>query len=86
MDNYQPHAWNLRFDTRQDDDHCDMVVHLDAGDRSLSGHKRSRRDPSDPAMPQVGEELAAARALHELAKHLTDDAWAVIESHPTTSA
>ncbi len=57
-----------------------MVVHLDAGDRSLSGTGRSRRNPSDPSVPQVGEELAAARALHDLANHLTDDARVMIEA------
>ncbi len=81
MESVQPHGWTLGFETREDEDHCDMVVHLDAGDRSLSGHGRSRRNPSDPSVPQVGEELAAARALQDLARHLTDDAWAMIESH-----
>ncbi|MDG2113842.1 MAG: DUF1876 family protein [Actinomycetota bacterium] len=57
-----------------------MVVHLDAGDRSLSGQGRSRRNPADPSVPQVGEELAAARALHDLANHLTEDARATIEA------
>jgi hypothetical protein len=76
-----PHRWKLSFVTREDEDHCDIVVHLDAGDRSLSGHGRSRRNPADPSLPQVGEELAAARALHDLANHLTQDAWAMIESH-----
>ena len=56
-----------------------MVVHLDAGDRSFSGHGRSRRNPHDPSVPQVGEELAAARALHDLANHVTEDAWGTIE-------
>jgi hypothetical protein len=63
-----------------------MVVHLNAGDRSLSGIGRSRRNSSDPSSPQVGEELAAARALHDLANHLIDDAWAMIEKRsPNTS-
>jgi hypothetical protein len=62
-----------------------MVVHLDAGDRSLSGYGRSRRNPTDPSRPQIGEELAAARALHDLARHLTDDAWAMIEAYPTST-
>jgi hypothetical protein len=37
-------------------------------------------------MPRVGEELAAARALHDLANHLTEDAWRIIEaaSHANT--
>ena len=83
MDTYQAHAWTLRFETREDEDHCEMVVHLDAGDRSLAGFGRSRRNPTDPSMPQVGEELAAARALTDLARHLTDDAWRMIESYPS---
>lgn len=80
MADLTPHAWTLTFETREDDDHCDMVVHLDAGDRSLSGRGRSRRNPIDPKVPQVGEELAAARALHDLANHLTEDAWSTIET------
>jgi hypothetical protein len=85
MESFQPHQWTLRFETREDKDHCDIVVHLDAGDRSLSGYGRSRRNPTDPSMPQVGEELAAARALHELARHLTEDAWTMIESYPSAN-
>jgi hypothetical protein len=85
MKSFEPHRWMLVFETREDDDHCDMVVHLDAGDRSFSGHGRSRRNPVDPSMPQVGEELAAARALHDLATRLTQDAWNVIESHPSAT-
>lgn len=81
MEELTPHNWKLTFETREDMDHCEMVVHLEAGDRSLSGHGRSRRNPADPAVPQIGEELAAARALHDLANHLTEDAWAMIERH-----
>lgn len=73
------HPWKLTFETDEDADHCEMVVHLDAGDRSLSGRGTSRRNPTDPSVPQVGEELAAARALHDLANHLTEDAWSTIE-------
>jgi hypothetical protein len=83
MESFTPHSWKLTFETGEDMDHCDMVVHLEAGDRSLSGHGRSRRNPVDPAVPQIGEELAAARALHDLANRLTEDAWAMIERHST---
>lgn len=79
----QPHPWKLTFEVREDEDHCEMVVHLDAGDRSLSGRGVSRRNPTDPSVPQIGEELAAARALHDLANHLTNDAWFAIESYPS---
>lgn len=64
---------------REDSDHCEVTAHLDAGDRSLEGFGKSRRNPADPSVPQVGEELATARALQDLARHLTDDAWRMIE-------
>ncbi|RZV43202.1 MAG: DUF1876 domain-containing protein [Acidimicrobiales bacterium] len=79
----EPHSWKLTFETREDEDHCEMVVHLDAGDRSMAGFGRSTRNPSDPSVPQVGEELAAARALTDLAHKLSDDAWKAIETFST---
>ena len=86
MEALQPHTWKLTFETREDEDHCEMVVHLDAGDRSLSGLGRSRRNSSDLSSPQIGEELAAARALHDLANHLIDDAWTMVEEHSSTTS
>jgi hypothetical protein len=78
MDTVQRH-WDVRLDIREDADHCEVTAHLDAGDRGLKGVGRSRRNPADPTMPQVGEELATARALHDLAHHLSQDAWRMIE-------
>jgi hypothetical protein len=71
--------WTLELMIREDEDHCEVIAHLDAGDRSLEGSGLSRRNPDDPKVPQVGEELATARALTDLAKHLTEDAWRMIE-------
>ena len=51
------------------------------GDRRLGGWGRARRNPTDPEMPRVGEELAAARALSDLAHHLVDEAARTIEQH-----
>ncbi len=79
------HPWKLTFESKEDVDHCVTVVHLDAGDRSLSGVGRSRRNPGDPSVPWIGEELAAARALHDLANHLTDDAMAAVEAFPSVN-
>lgn len=73
------HAWKVTFVTKEDADCCDVTVHLDAGDRSLSGFGRARRSPADPSVPQIGEELATARALQDLAHHLLDDAYRMIE-------
>ncbi len=84
MDTVQRH-WDVRLEIREDGDHCEVTAHLDAGDRGLAGVGRSRRNPADPTLPQVGEELATARALHDLAHHLSQDAWSMIEefANPT---
>jgi hypothetical protein len=71
--------WTVTLDMQETKDHCEVTAHLDAGDRGLAGKGRSRRNPVDPAVPQVGEELATARALQDLALHLTEDAWRMIE-------
>jgi hypothetical protein len=78
--------WDVRLELREDGDHCEVVAHLDAGDRSLAGVGRSRRNPADPAIPQIGEELATARALYDLAHHLSQDAWRMIEDFPRATA
>jgi hypothetical protein len=83
---FSPHAWTLRFEGREDDQHCEMAVHLDAGTKSYVGHGRSRRNPTDPQVPRVGEELAAARALHDLANQLTNDAWDIIDMYGKANA
>lgn len=71
--------WDVRLELTESTDACEVIAHLDAGDRSLSGVGRARRNPVDPSLPQVGEELATARALHDLAHHLSQDAWRMIE-------
>lgn len=53
--------------------------------REFSGWGRARRNPSDPNIPVVGEELAVARALSELSHHLVSaaaDAIERFEGHP----
>ena len=85
MESLQPHSWTLRFETHEDEDHCDMVVHL--GTR-VTGRCPGTDDPVGiprTILSQVGEELAAARALQDLARHLTEDAWTMIESHPAST-
>ncbi len=51
---------------------------------SLEGHGRARRNPHDPSVREIGEELATARALRDLADRLlqaTSDDIAEIEGH-----
>lgn len=46
----------------------------------LRGHGTSRRNPRDEAEPRIGDELAAARALSDLAHQLLSVAASDIES------
>lgn len=81
--------WDVRLELNETSDACEVVAHLDAGDRGMVGVGRARRNPADPSLPQVGEELATARALHDLAHHLSQDAWQMIEDgqmHPADRA
>jgi len=56
-----------------DDDHTSAraVLETPAG-RSLQGEGRARRNPTDRPVPEIGDELAAARALSDLAHRLLD--------------
>ena len=54
----------------------------------LRGHGTSRRNPRDESEPRIGDELAAARALSDLAHELLAAAASDIESKthvPATS-
>jgi hypothetical protein len=53
---------------------------LPVGDRRFGGWGRARRNPADPELPRVGEELAVARALSDLAHHLVEEAAGMIEA------
>ena len=59
---------------------------LSVGTRQFGGWGRARRNPTDPEMPRVGEELAVARALLDLAHNLIDEAAQTIEQHEGRSA
>ena len=55
------------------------------GAATFGGWGRARRNPSDPNVPHIGEELATARALSDLAHRLLDAAADAIEEregHP----
>lgn len=55
-------------------------VTLSAGERRLNAHGSARRNPLDPDLPRVGEELALARALSSLAHELVGDAIDCLEA------
>lgn len=71
--------WTVEIAFTEDEDRTRADAWLRGGGRELSGWGRARRNPSDPDVPLVGEELAAARALADLSHKLIGAALEVIE-------
>lgn len=77
--------WTVEIVFTEDDGGTRADARLSIGTRALSGWGRSRRNPADPDVPAIGEELAAARAISDLAHQLVHeaaDAVEAFEGHP----
>jgi hypothetical protein len=74
-----PRTWTVTITFREDDDRTRADAILGGADFDLAGWGRARRNPDDPDVPMIGEEVAAARALDDLAHHLLDRAAHAIE-------
>ncbi|WP_402468998.1 DUF1876 domain-containing protein [Isoptericola aurantiacus] len=86
------HTWNIAVQLFDSDDlvregrltSAHATLTTSAG-TSLEGRGEARRNPDDPSVPEIGEELATARALRDLADRLlaaTSDDIAAFEHHP----
>jgi hypothetical protein len=66
---------------QEDADHTIAQASIDLRGVHFTGNGQARRNPTDPRVPMVGEELATARALSELAHKLMDAAADTISEH-----
>lgn len=73
-------VWSVSIVFTEDEDKTRADALLEGGPGELRGWGRARRNPVDPDVPAVGEEIAAARALHDLAHHLLEAAASSIET------
>ena len=64
----------IEMSFEQDADHTEARAALVLRGARFSGLGRARRNPADPNLPMVGEELAAARALSDLSHKLVEAA------------
>lgn len=72
--------WTVEIEFQADeDDQTRADAWLRSGERMLHGVGRAKRNPDDPYVPAIGEELAAAQALSELTHKLVHQAAHVIE-------
>lgn len=82
-------TWTVQvtLDEQGDDTHADATLSLESK-TEIRGHGQSRRNPIDESVPRIGDELATARALSDLAHQLLAAAATDIESRthvPATS-
>jgi hypothetical protein len=68
-------SWTVRVDLGEHEGTTRAIAHLRTGDRtSLIGTGTARLNPAEPDVPEIGDELAAARALSDLAHALLEAA------------
>jgi hypothetical protein len=70
----------MRFEEDDDRTHAIATLRTPTGNE-LRGHGQSRRNPVDQPIASIGEEVAGARALSNLAHELLEYAAGEIESN-----
>jgi hypothetical protein len=77
--------WRVEIAFTEEGDRTRADATLELAAQRFHGVGRAKRAPTDPNVPVIGEELAAARALSDLSHHLVDAAAERIEGfegHP----
>jgi hypothetical protein len=67
-------TWHVEVTFTEDEDRTRADAILALRGSHFHGFGQAKRAPDDPSVPIVGEELAAARALSDLAHKLLDAA------------
>ncbi len=81
----QDRVWTVELVFTEDEDRTRADARMRAAHREWHGWGRARRNPLDPDVPAIGEELAAARALSDLSHQLIEVAAHGVEAfegHP----
>ena len=76
-----PHTveWKVRLYLFEDEGTTKARVVLNTGTTELTGHGAAHRNPADTDVPEIGDELAAGRAMHDLGRQLVSAAQRDIE-------
>lgn len=72
--------WKLRLYLSEHDPESTARVVLDTGDNVLESRAMAHRHPHDRAVPEIGDELAAGRALVSLGRRLLSAAASDVEA------
>jgi hypothetical protein len=79
-------TWHVEVAFVEDGDRTRADAILELHDKRFHGFGQARRAPGDPNVPVVGEELAAARALSDVAHKLLEAAAERIDGFPAAPA
>ena len=71
--------WPIEISLHEEDRETRAEVRLIKDSVGIVGHGLARRSPDDQDVTQIGEEIAAARALSDLAHQLLSDAAGQVE-------
>ena len=81
-------TWHIEVQLYESDRECTAHAVLRSGEAPpLHGDGRAHRREGEPNVPEIGDEIAAARALHHLADHLLAAASSDLSTalnYPTT--
>ncbi|MCL6667563.1 DUF1876 domain-containing protein [Streptomyces panaciradicis] len=62
--------WKIRLHLFEEERTTKAHAVLDTGTTALTGHGVAHRNPVDTDVPEIGDELAAGRALNDLGRQL----------------
>ncbi|MBT2388615.1 DUF1876 domain-containing protein [Streptomyces sp. ISL-1] len=62
--------WSVRLHLSEEDGTTKARAVLDTGTATLTGHGVARCNPQDVDIPTIGDELAASRAMRDVARQL----------------
>jgi uncharacterized protein DUF1876 len=72
-------SWQVEISLHEEDRQTRAEARLTKDGVGIVGRGLARRNPADQEVTQIGEEIAAARALSDLAHQLLSDAAGQIE-------
>jgi hypothetical protein len=72
-------TWPVEISLHEEEGKTRAEARLTRVGTGISGRGLARRNPDDQEVTQIGEEIAAARALSDLAHQLMNDAAGQIE-------
>ncbi|GAA4931654.1 DUF1876 domain-containing protein [Streptomyces coeruleoprunus] len=62
--------WKINMEMLEEEGTTEARAVLDTGTSKLTGHGQARCNPEDEDVPLIGDELAASRAMSDLARQL----------------